>query len=203
MFLGNCKYILGVEGGTSIYDRNGVIKSRVDEFLKCNPTASFELTESKCFYGLDGKFKGFAISPRHLEACMIGTCQVLTEGEYSGILIPYKHYIPVAKDFSNLNEVIEILKSDHLRKSIVSNAYLDIVESGYYSFEQYPRVVIGPVDEFRRSHTLQGLSLIVMHATYWALYALEKANYFAAMIRELCRGWKTQARSKKNTNDGI
>ena len=55
----------------------------------------------------DGRLQLFAISPRHLEACATRTCQVLVEGEYSGVLRPGEHYIPVRKDLSNLDDVLE------------------------------------------------------------------------------------------------
>jgi len=112
-FLGNCKYTLGVEGGTSIFDRDGSIKQKVEAFIKnSNQNTNFELIESECFKGIDGDFKGFAISPRHLEACMTGTCQVLTEGDYSGILKPNIHFIPVSKNLDNIEEIIKIIKTD-------------------------------------------------------------------------------------------
>ena len=46
------------------------------------------------------------ISPRHFEAAAFRICQVLFEGRYSGVLEPMVHYIPLKKDFSNIDEVI-------------------------------------------------------------------------------------------------
>jgi len=184
-FLGNCKYMLGVEGGTSIYDRDGSIKALVDDYVTNHANANFDMIESECFKGIDGKFKGYAISPRHLEACMTGTCQVLTEGDYSGILKAYEHYIPVSKDFSNIDEVIQIIKSDHLRELIVANAYRDIVQSGCYSFDRYPSAVIGEIDEgltAQSSHWIQSLRLLLI---YLALYLLDIIDYHISKIRAI------------------
>lgn len=141
-FLYRCKYALGVEGGTSVLDFDGGIKQRTEEYCNKYPAAGLEEVERACFPGLDGQFRGYAISPRHLEACATRTCQVLTEGEYNGVLVPGKHYIPVKRDFSNVNEVIEIVLRDRLREQITDRAYRDIVQSGKYSYREFVQFVI-------------------------------------------------------------
>ena len=47
------------------------------------------------------------ITPRSFEAIAMKTVQVMYPGKYSGILEPWRHYIPINRDFSNLNEVID------------------------------------------------------------------------------------------------
>ena len=133
-FLLKSKYFLGTESGSSILDADGKIQRCVEEYLMRHPRATFEETEKVCFRGLDGNLRLFAIGPRHFEACMTKTCQILVEGEYNGILKPWLHYIPVKKDFSNVDEVLKIVKEDKLRHEIVEKAYKDIVESGKYTY---------------------------------------------------------------------
>jgi hypothetical protein len=141
-FLCRCKYQLGVEGGTSINDRDGTIKARTEAYLAAHPGASFEEVEAACFPGVDGSFSGFAISPRHLEACAAGTCQVLVEGEYNGILRAGVHYIPVKRDWSNVDEVLALISSDELRAAMVERAYRDIVASGEFTYRRFVEIVI-------------------------------------------------------------
>ena len=141
-FLCKCKYTLGVEGGTSILDVDGTIKRRTEEYCKRNPGVGFEDIEKACFPGLDGGFRGYVISPRHLEACATKTCQVLTEGKYNGILVPGKHYISVKQDFSNVNEVLETIVRDDVREQIIDAAYQDIVVSGKYTYKGFVDFVI-------------------------------------------------------------
>ncbi|MEK7434588.1 MAG: hypothetical protein AABZ74_15755 [Cyanobacteriota bacterium] len=141
-FLLRCKYVIGVESGAGILDVTGEIKIKTEKFIEQNPNASFEEVEENCFKGLDGNLKLTAISPRHLECCVTKTCQILIEGEYNGILEPWKHYIPVKKDFSNIDEVLEIIKKDELREKIVENAYNDIVLSGKYDYSKYVKFII-------------------------------------------------------------
>ncbi|MCE9553390.1 MAG: hypothetical protein K8T91_08445, partial [Planctomycetes bacterium] len=122
-----------------ILDRNGSIKSCTEDLLTRRPEATFEEIEQTCFPGLDGSLKLVALSPRHLEACATRTCQVLVEGHYNGILKPGRHYLELKRDFSNLDEVLAVLKRDDQRREIVETAYREIVaaaDCGYPKFVQ-------------------------------------------------------------------
>jgi len=141
-FMVRCKYMIGVEGGATVHDPDGSISEKGRAYLKAHPDCSFEEIETACFPGLDGKLNLIAISPRHLEACVSRTCQVLVEGEYNGILKAGVHYISLKPDFSNLDEVLETITRDDRRKEITDNAYRDVVESGLYSYHGFVRFVL-------------------------------------------------------------
>ena len=79
------------------------------------------------------------ITPRSFEAIAMKTVQVMYPGEYSGILEPWKHYIPINRDFSNLNEVIKALKNDEFLQKMADHAYTEIIESQNYSEEKLGR----------------------------------------------------------------
>ena len=70
-----------------------------------------------------------AISSRHMEAASVGTPQILMEGRYNDILIPWKHFVPVKRDLSDLNEALELLQDSGLRRTISGEARNLIVES--------------------------------------------------------------------------
>ena len=145
-FLLRSKYIVGVEGGASVLDHDGSVMARSKQYLSEHPDAPYEQVEAACFPGLDGNLNLMALSPRHLEACATKTCQLLVEGEYNGILKPWIHYIPIKRDFSNIDEVIRIAMADELRDKIVEQAYSDVVESGigYGNFvESVVRTALG------------------------------------------------------------
>jgi hypothetical protein len=148
-FMLRCRYTIGVEGGATILDRDGSIQKKTNEYTQDHPQADFEEVEAACFPGEDGYLQLLAISPRHLEACATRTGQVLIEGEYNGILEPDKHYIELKRDFSNLNEVLDLLKREDLRKRLVEQAYQDVVASGKYTYEQFARDVIATALEGR------------------------------------------------------
>lgn len=141
-FLLKCKYMLGTEGGASILDKDGSIQKRVFEYKARNPQADFEEVEKACFKGLDGKFNYSMITPRHFEACMTKTCQILLEGEYSGILKPGVHYIELKRDFSNLDDALRLIKKDKLREKVANRAYKDIIESKKYTYGRFVKEMI-------------------------------------------------------------
>lgn len=141
-FLANCKYTLGVESGTSLIDPDGAIRKRTETYLAAHPEASFSEVEEACFPGLDGRVQLYAISPRHLEACATRTCQILTEGDYGGILQGGVHYLPLKKDFSNIDDILSRVANDFDRKAIVERAYTDIVTSGRFTYRDFVTHVV-------------------------------------------------------------
>ena len=141
-FLLRCKYTIGLEGGASILDWDGTIRTRTLDYVEKYPDSTLEDIEAQCFPGLDGTFALFALSPRHLEACATGTCQVLIEGDYNGVLEPWIHYLPLKRDFSNLAEIMLLVKQDTHRSEIVERAYQDIVQSGKYSYSAFAEGVL-------------------------------------------------------------
>ena len=136
-FLLSCRYTIGVEGGASILDRDGSIRRCCDRVLAERPGTTFEELERECFSGRDGEFGLVALSPRHLEAVAARTCQVLIEGDYDGVLQADRHYIPLKRDFSNLDDVLETIRRDDRREEIVETAYREIVASGAWSYERF------------------------------------------------------------------
>jgi hypothetical protein len=135
-FLASCRYTIGVEGGASVLDRDGSLKEATERYLAEHPGAGFEEIEAACFPGEDGKLSLFAISPRHLEACATRTCQLLVEGDYNGVLRPDEHYLPLRRDLSNLDQVLEEVARDVRRPRIVEAAYRDVIASGRYEYSR-------------------------------------------------------------------
>jgi len=141
-FLLKCKYMLGTEGGASILDKDGSIQKNVFEYRTKHPSADFKEVEKACFKGLDGKFSYSMITPRHFEACMTKTCQILLEGNYNEILKPGIHYVELKKNFSNLDDALSIVKKDKVREKIASRAYKDIVESKKYTYAGFVKEIL-------------------------------------------------------------
>jgi len=106
-FINDSKFTLGANSGSSLLDPTGSIQRSVRTYLASRADASFEEVEKNCFPGLDGKYTFTAISPRVLEAALLGSAQILVDGEYSGIVKPGEHFIPMRPDSSNFSEVME------------------------------------------------------------------------------------------------
>jgi hypothetical protein len=142
-FLCQCRFILGAESGSGLWDPKGEIFEKIKAYMQAHPQASFEEVKSHCFAQQDNNLKLRALSPRHLEACMAKAGQILIEGEYSGVLQAHRHYIPLKPDFSNLAEVIERMADEKGRLEMVERAYQDIIASGQYSYLKLVSQILG------------------------------------------------------------
>ena len=141
-FLLDCRWVIGVEGGASVLDRDGSLRLLSQSFIEQHPNAAFEEVERACFPGFDGGLKLFAISPRHLEACATRTAQVLVDGSYDGILVAGVHYLPLRKDFSNLDEVVHAMSNEEIRARLAERSHVDIVESDRFTYPTFIHEVL-------------------------------------------------------------
>lgn len=146
-FLGNCKFVIGAEGGLGVWDPDGRINDSVRQYSEINPEASFEDVEAACFPGMDGnpEFPGF--SPRIFEAALLGCCQILVEGAYRGLLKPFEHYIPLKRDFSNFRDVFVHMNDQALIQRLISNCFRDLVQTEQFRYRTLVGRVIGVIRE--------------------------------------------------------
>jgi len=147
-FLGSARATVGAESGSSVFDRRGEVRDRVVELLQSDPDLSFDAVSARMPAGWD-HYRFFAISPRHLEAVATKTAQILLEGRYSGVLEPDRHYIPLRRDFSNLDEALESAREPAVLDRIAEQAYEDIYLSGRFSFTKLTALL----EDVLREHT--------------------------------------------------
>ena len=136
-FIANCKGMLGVEAGTSIFDIDGTAEQKCNDYLLKRPNASFEEVHKAVLAPYEDKVFYRTISPRVFECAAFKTCMILYEGKYNGILEPNVHYIPLKKDFSNIEAVLNTFHDEEKRVKIVENAYRDLIESQKYSYKSF------------------------------------------------------------------
>jgi hypothetical protein len=136
-FLADCRACLGTEAGVSIFDLEDRVRGECDAVMAENPDITFEELYEKVLYQYEDNIPYRTISPRHFEAAAFRVCQILYEGNYSGVMKPDVHYIPLKKDFSNFDEVIQKYQDKTLRKRIVDTAYQDLIASGKYHYQHF------------------------------------------------------------------
>lgn len=136
-FLSNCRAVLGVEAGVSIFDLEDRVRQECERLLDANPKISFGEISARVLGKWEGNIFYRTISPRHFEAAALRVCQILFEGKYSGIMQPMVHYIPLKKDWSNFDDVIRMFKDERLRHELTENAYRDLIASGRYSYQSF------------------------------------------------------------------
>lgn len=138
-FLGACKATLGTESGSSITDFDGSIERRAKAYLLEHPQAEFQEVHRTLLRPYEDNVRVTAISPRIFEAAALRTALILFPGRYSGLIEPWVHYIPLAKDFSNLDRVVEKLRDADFLESLTERAHRDLIASGRFSQETFAR----------------------------------------------------------------
>lgn len=144
LHLKKCRATIGVEGGANILDWDGSFSEMIRGVLTSGKEIQLE-DLVRLEYDLP-KINLKALSPRHLEACMTRTCQILIEGEYNNVLKPWVHYIPLKSDYSNINEVFSALEDDELVKKITDNAFNEIVNSRLYGYDMFAKFVVNSLE---------------------------------------------------------
>ncbi len=146
-FIGSARATLGTESGSNVFDFTGELAKRLKKFQKENPNASFEEIHAKLLAGVDGKIRMNQISPKIFEAIVLRTALVLFEGDYSGVVKPDIHFIPLKKDFSNVDDVIAKVMDDEYILRMTETAYRDIVASGAYSYRSFVEGIDADIEE--------------------------------------------------------
>lgn len=166
-FLGNCKACLGVEAGVSIFDTEDVARTEYEYLIRENPGMTFEQMSERLLKYYEWNIPYRTISPRHFESAAFRNCQILYEGKYSGIMEPMVHYIPLKKDFSNFDEVMQLFQNKQFCKQITDNCYRDIIASGKYNYRRF-------IDSFDQELLSTGFISDITQEEIWAVHkALE------------------------------
>lgn len=183
-FVSSCKAMLGVESGASVIDFSGELRNTVDQYVRAAPGASFEEVDGRFLRAHEEHVRMNQISPRCFEAAALGTAMVLYEGEYSGVLEPGRHYIPLRKDFQNIDEVVRALKDDRLLQDMADRARSEVAENPKWSYREFVRRVDRVIDEewgarrkrrAGRNYSAEGLVLVRLTSP---MFAAQRAALF-------------------------
>jgi hypothetical protein len=131
-FMANCRCVLGVESGVSAFDLEDEVLDEYNQRL--GEGLSVDVDDLRTLPRWEDVVYYRTASPRHFEAAALRVCQVLFEGRYSGVMEPMVHYIPLKKDFSNIDEVVAMIRDDDLLREISENAHRDLIASGAWSY---------------------------------------------------------------------
>jgi hypothetical protein len=137
-FLMSGRATVGVESGSSVLDPRGEIQHRIRDLLELEPALTFEEVDARMPPGWDS-YAFFAISPRHLEAVIARTCQVLVEGTFSGVLEPERHFVPVRRDLSDLGAALEQAADPARGEEIAHRTYEDVYVNGTWTTDDFAR----------------------------------------------------------------
>lgn len=152
-FLCNCRATLGTESGSNVFDFDGSIKRKVLKELDRNPDATYEEVHAKHIAEHDGYVRMNQISPKIFESIVHGTALILFEGQYSDVVQPDRHYIPLKKDFSNVDDVIAKLNDDQYMEELTSRAFEEIIASEEYTYPKFVELIFNTVTAHPKMQT--------------------------------------------------
>jgi hypothetical protein len=135
-FLGAARATLGTESGCNLFDFDGSAARLIREHEARSPGVQYDSLRAQ-LAPYEGAIRTNQISPRIFEAIRTRTALVLFEGDYSGVVRAHEHYIPLARDFSNFDEVVRTLQDDAAVEALTERAYRDVVASGRYSYQGF------------------------------------------------------------------
>jgi glycosyltransferase involved in cell wall biosynthesis len=168
--LSNSRATVSLESGSNCFDFNGELKVAVDEFLKERPNIDpwsdngFETLSDAVLGKYEDNIHYGQIAPRHIEAVITFTPQLLLPGDYSGIFQASRHYIELKPDFSNFDDAVELLNDNDYRSQMLQCAYEEIAMNPRLQFNKF----VGRVDDLIEGHqpTLFGLDKNFEHTAY-------------------------------------
>jgi hypothetical protein len=162
--LSDSRCVLGVESGANVLDVDGSLKASVEKMLQTNAYSEAQVYE-KLVKKKDNLLHMNQIAARHLEACTLGTVQILFEGSYSNILSPGIHYLPLKKDFSNFDEIVDICLDEKRLQTIADRARKDIALSGKWAYSEFSRLVSNDLHDLARNTNSFAMST-AQYSTY-------------------------------------
>lgn len=136
-WMASCRTMLASESGSSIVDWDGAAEQAVRAYLAEHPTASYEEVESRVLAPFADSPGINTVSPRVFETAAMRTAMIMFPGEYSGVVRPWEHYIPLAKDFSNIEEVADRVRDAAFLEELTTRAYDELIRSGRYSYARF------------------------------------------------------------------
>ncbi len=142
IFLRRCRYVIGVPSGSSVLDKSGNIERQLLKKLTDNPRVDEDHLYNEIVCLFEGSLALEVLSPRHLEAISNGCGQILIESDYNGILKPWVHYLPLKRDFSNIEDILFLVKDENLRLQMIENCQKDILSNPQFSYESFTRMVV-------------------------------------------------------------
>ena len=140
-FLASSKATLGSESGSNLFDLHGDLESLCQRAESILGPFSQDHAYAEAYLDMlsshEGNIQYGQISPRHFEAAATGTIQLLYPGEYSGIFKAGRHFFPLARDYSNLEEAVALIQDTARRTEMAETAFQEIIMNPEYWIETF------------------------------------------------------------------
>jgi len=156
-FVRSCRTMLGSESGSNVFDFSGEVATKYKDVLCDDENVETYLDE---LAPLEKNFDMGQISPRVFECATNFTPMILFEGRYSGALEPYHHYVPLKKDFSNIDEVFRHIDDFAYLEEIASNAHAALIASRRFEYRTFVGEVCQAANQLRQKRGVAELTKV-------------------------------------------
>jgi glycosyltransferase involved in cell wall biosynthesis len=167
-FIGSARATLGTESGCNVFDFDGELRKLARE----HEDMPFEVFAERYLKEHEGLVRMNQISPKIFEAIRLRTALVLFEGEYSGVVRAGEHYIPLKKDYSNVDDVFAQLEDVPSLEAMTERAYRDVVATGQYSLRRF----VEGVDDYLSRRAMGRRRATIISVPVAAIYGNEGAE---------------------------
>lgn len=141
-FLQDSRAVLGVESGSNVFDFDGSLAAAAKAFetenrARMSRDELYRAAEERIIGEREGNVDYAQVSPRHFEAAAAFTVQVLYEGRYSDILKPWRHYLPLRRDFGNIDEIVDALRDDARLEEMARVTRAELIDAPTWHYETF------------------------------------------------------------------
>ncbi len=178
-FIAQCRVMLGSPSGCRVFDFDGALQRRFDDSKLPYEEVRDEVLPHDL--GIDmGQ-----VSARIFEAVAARTALALIRGNYSGVLRPNEHYVPIEPDYSNVEEVLDRILDVPAMQAMAERAFAHVIAD---PDNRYP-ALIGRLHALLRARIPRGTNnpLCRLDVTQ---YPLGTDPYLIAQLAEARRGLK-------------
>lgn len=120
--------VLGTRPGSNIFDLDGSLAERTKTFEAQFGKVEWENRKLTAAYfervlkDYEGNITRDTISPRNVEAALLGRPQILVDGPYQGVFHHKQNALLVSRDFSELAGALSLLESPGFAAELASNS---------------------------------------------------------------------------------
>jgi glycosyltransferase involved in cell wall biosynthesis len=142
-FLASSRVVLGSESGSCLFDFDGSVDRWCEDYATRNihldPAGEdfYRIAHDEFLHGYEGNVDYATVSPRHFEAAATRSVQLLYEGRYAGIFEPYRHFLPLKRDLSNLGELLDLARDERRAREITDAAFDEIIMNDRLAYKSF------------------------------------------------------------------
>lgn len=153
-FIENCQFMIGTNSGSSLVIPDLNFREEIQKYMATHRDWSYEDVKELFFPVSDENINYTAISPRNIEAAVLDTCQINTTlGDYSGVLNPWEHFIPLKEDCSNHEEVFQAMNDASYVKKMVDSASESLLSHDDLRLSNFVKFLLSRIELKSKEHT--------------------------------------------------